>query len=92
MYSIYTSTTGVTTLTPYSISVLFSSLIYRSIVVTSVSTSIVTTVNVTAYTSSGAFCEKTGAFWVFLIVFIFCKNADTTIDPPLRASFSHGLL
>jgi hypothetical protein len=90
MYSIYTSTSTVTTITPYSMCVTLSALIFNVTTSTSVSYVIVTTSVITGYTSSGAFCANTGTFWEFLNVFIFLRNADTTIDPPLRASCSHG--
>ena len=83
--------------TPY---VIYTSVSYT--LSTSVTTNAYTSVNVTSITvipSSGAFVENPYAFWENSAVFrlcqvvrIFREYAANAIDPPLRASTSHGLL
>ena len=103
---IYTSTTRVSSLSIVSIGVIYTLIVIYTSVSYTLSTS-VTTVTYTSVTSivivvipsSGAFVENPYAFWENTALFafwrkvrIFLEYAANAIDPPLRASTSHGLL
>ena len=107
IYTPYTSIpTSVYALSIVSIGVIYTLIIFYTSVSYTLSTS-VTTVTYTSdpiavivvIPSSGAFVGNPYAFWENNGVFCFCRMvrifleyAANAIDPPLRASISHGLL
>ncbi len=98
--------TSVYALSIVSIGVIYTPIVTLSIALTSVSIVIytnaytsVTSIVITVIPSSGAFDGNPYAFWENIDVFrfslkvrIFWEYAANTLDPPLRASTSHGLL
>ena len=83
--------------TPYvfytSVSIAVSIVIYTN-AYTSVTSIVITVYKVSAPFEENpyAFWENNGVFCFSLMVRIFWENAANTLDPPLRASTSHGLL
>ena len=107
IYTPYTSIpTSDNALSIVSIGVIYTLIVIYTSVSYTLSTSVytvtytsVTSIVITVYKVSAAFCENPYAFWenngVFcfsLMVRIFCEYAANTLDPPLRASTSHGRL
>ena len=107
IYTPYTSTpTSVYALSIVSIGVIYtlsnaltSVSIGVSIVIYTCAYTSVTSIVIVVIPSSGAFdgnpyafWENNGVFCFWRMVRIFLENAANAIDPPLRASISHGLL
>ena len=79
-YAIYTLSTSVITLTPYSIQALFSSLIYTSYTSTTNAYTSVTSIVIVVIPSSGAFVENPYAFWENTALFAFWRKVRIFLE------------